>query len=70
MRLVTTGVAGMQNDLSYLVRRVAQERAAASAAGDAKVRDAHERLAAHYQALIRSAQDGETAGEATSDASA
>jgi hypothetical protein len=59
----------MESELSYLVRRVAQERAAASAAGDAKVRDAHERLAAHYQAQIRSAQDGETASEATSEAS-
>ena len=45
----------MQNDLSYFVRRAAQERDAASRAADAKVRAAHEQMAEHYQALIRSA---------------
>ena len=51
----------MQNDLSYFVRRVAQERAAASSAADDRVREAHERMADHYQALILSAGKAEAA---------
>jgi hypothetical protein len=45
----------MKRDVSYFVRREAQERAAALDAADARVRQAHEQMAAHYQALIRSA---------------
>jgi hypothetical protein len=58
----------MQQDVSYFVRRAAQEQAAARGAADAKVREAHEQMAAHYRALIRSAETGETAAEATADA--
>jgi hypothetical protein len=52
----------MQDDLSYFARRAAQERSAASAAADDKVRAAHEQMAEHYQALARSAAKTENAG--------
>jgi len=54
----------MHNDLSYFRRRAAQERTAASAAVDANVRDAHQQMAEHYQALIRSASSIEPKAEA------
>jgi hypothetical protein len=61
-RLAThRGVARMQQDVAYFVRRAAQEQAAAQGAADAKVREAHEQMAAHYQALIRSAAKADAA---------
>lgn len=50
----------MQDDRSYFARRAAQERSAASAAADAKVRAAHEQMAEHYQLLARSATKADT----------
>jgi hypothetical protein len=58
----------MQDDQTYFERRAAQERSAASAATDAKVRSAHQELAEHYQALARSAGDAQ--GETKADTAA
>ena len=51
-RLATSGVVRMDNDLSYFMRRAAQERSAATHATDGKARAAHLELAKRYRDRI------------------
>ena len=46
------GVASMEADLAYFQRRMAEEQAAASAAGHPQVRRVHRELAAAYGARL------------------
>lgn len=52
-RLATSGVALMDQDLTYFVRRAAQERSAATNASG-KARKAHKEMAERYRRLVRS----------------
>ena len=55
----------MENDLSYFLRRAAQERSAALSSRDVRARRSHEELADRYEDVARSLTESQGASQSS-----
>lgn len=53
MRLTISGVVRMESDRNYMIRRASEERSAAMKSANRKARQAHLKLAHHYEERAR-----------------